>query len=131
VYPIATQHTRGRVHLKTAGTSYLEALRLMSMTDPTLFRQVLDFARARYETDRVTYHVSGHLANVPASADLTDEQLPDLLNQFDARQLLHVTFGSVLTDFYDSLFSLLHNHESEYHRLVCTHFKRHLELFKQ
>ena len=33
---------------------------------------------------------------VPASGQLEDGQLPDLLEQFDARQLLHVTFGSIL-----------------------------------
>ncbi|HLA43384.1 MAG TPA: tagaturonate epimerase family protein, partial [Aggregatilineales bacterium] len=36
VYPIAMQHTGGLVHLKTAGTSYLEALRVMANVHPGL-----------------------------------------------------------------------------------------------
>jgi hypothetical protein len=38
------------------------------------------------------------LAKVPRPETLSDEQLPGLLEQFDARQALHVTFGSVLSD---------------------------------
>ena len=90
VYPIAEKYTHGLVHLKTAGTSYLEALRLIAVVDIPLFRKVLDFARERYEIDSKTYHVSASLEQVPPAEALTDEQLPELLNQFDARQVLHV-----------------------------------------
>jgi len=130
VYPIAIQHTDGLVHLKTAGTSYLEALRVMAQLEPSLFREVLDFARGRYEEDRKTYHVSATLEKVPQSADLTDSQLPDLLNQFDARQVLHVTYGSVLDDFGDPLAQMLNQHEEAYHAGLKRHFDKHLEAFR-
>jgi hypothetical protein len=65
VYAIAARHTDGMVHLKTAGTSYLEALRVVAKVEPGFFRQILRFARGRYETDRLTYHVSAQLAKVP------------------------------------------------------------------
>jgi hypothetical protein len=129
VYPIAMRHTGGLVHLKTAGTSYLEALRLMSVVQPTTFREILDFARARYETDRKTYHVSGQLEKVPESAALTDSELLTLLDQFDARQVLHVTFGSVLDEFGDELRDLLNTQAEQYHAYLKTHFDRHLESF--
>ncbi len=131
VYPIAMQHTDGLVHLKTAGTSYLEALRLMAVVDSGLFRRVLDFAREHYETDRKTYHVSASLDRVPVSSDLTDSALPDLLNQFDVRQVLHVTFGTILDHFGTELHSLLRTHETQYHAYIKTHFVRHLEAFKR
>lgn len=130
VYPIAARYTGGLVHLKTAGTSYLEALRLMASVNPALFRQVLDFSRGRYETDRKTYHVSAVLDKVPGSADLSEVQLPDLLNQFDARQVLHVTFGSVLDRFGEELRAMLHVHEAEYHTYLRRHFARHLAPFR-
>lgn len=127
VYPIANRHTNGLVHLKTAGTSYLEALRVMAVVDPALFREVLDFSRGRYEEDRKTYHVSGVLENVPASADLTDAELADLLNQFDARQVLHVTFGSVLDHYGEALQGLLRENLSAYHAGLKAHFDRHIQ----
>ncbi len=131
VYPIAMRHTEGRVHLKTAGTSYLEALRVMAAVNVGFFRQILTFARERYETDRKTYHVSATLDNVPESAHLTDEQLPALLDQFDARQVLHVTFGSVLDSFGEKLHRLLRANEPLYHGYLKRHFDRHLAAFRQ
>ena len=130
VYPIAMRLTNGRVHLKTAGTSYLEALRLIASVDVTFFREILSFARERYDEDRKTYHVSATLDNVPPAAQLTDAQLPGLLDQFDARQVLHVTFGSVLDTFGERLHSLLRANEQSYHGYLKRHFDRHLEAFR-
>jgi hypothetical protein len=131
VYPPAMKHTKGLVHLKTAGTSYLEALRLLATIDTPLFREILDFARDHYENDRKTYHVSATLEQVPAAANLTDAQLADLLNQFDARQVLHVTFGSVLDTFGSRLVRDLHEHQIEYHDYIKRHFDKHLAPFRR
>jgi hypothetical protein len=131
VYPIVARHTEGLVHLKTAGTSYLEALRVMARVEPGFFREVLDFARARYETDRATYHVSAQLARVPASDDLADSSLPGLLEQFDARQVLHVTFGSVLDRFGERLRAALRAHEEAHYATLAAHLARHLSPFSR
>jgi len=129
IYGIAAQLTGGLVHLKTAGTSYLEALRAAAQVAPDFFREVLAFSIGRYETDRATYHVSAQLAKVPAPETLADAELPDLLNQFDARQVLHVTFGSVLDTYRDRLMALLDEHAAVYEALLDQHFQRHLAPF--
>ena len=67
IYPIAARLSRGLVHLKTAGTSYLEALRTIAHHDPAFFREIYTFARQRYETDRLSYHVSAELSECPAA----------------------------------------------------------------
>ncbi len=131
VYPIVARYAGNLVHLKTAGTSYLEALRVWAEVDPAEFRTILDFARNRYETDRASYHVSAQLAKVPAAAQLSDAELPALLDQFDARQVLHVTFGSVLTQYGTALHAMLCRSEERYAELLKNHFARHLEPFKQ
>jgi hypothetical protein len=129
VYPLITEAARGMVHLKTAGTSYLEALRVMAQADVALFREILAFARERYEQDRASYHVSAEVRRVPAPADLSDAQLPDLLEDFDARQVLHVTFGSTLARFGARLKAALRANEEEYDATLERHFVRHLEPF--
>ncbi|HLZ64457.1 MAG TPA: tagaturonate epimerase family protein [Ktedonosporobacter sp.] len=131
VYPLAMRHTAGLVHLKTAGTSYLEALRLLASYDTTLFRSIWDFARSRYEIDRKTYHVSASLERTEPASNLTDEQLPDLLNQFDARQVLHVTFGSVLDTFGPRLRQVLLTNLPAYYDYIQRHFERHLKDFQK
>jgi hypothetical protein len=129
IYPIIVELTDGLVHLKTAGTSYLEALRAAARVAPAFFRELLALARQCYETDRATYHVSAQLAQVPTPDALGDADLPDLLEQFDARQVLHVTFGSVLDRFGDRLLLTLQAHEEIYNELLENHFQRHLEPF--
>jgi hypothetical protein len=129
IYPIAAQLAQGLVHVKTAGTSYLEALHTVAQVDPAFFREILTFARARYETDRASYHVSADLARVPAPDGLRDADLASLLGQFDARQVLHVTFGSVLDRFGDRLRATLVQHEEIYYTLLESHLGRHLSRF--
>jgi len=134
IYPIVAQLTGGLVHLKTAGTSYLEALRAVAVLDAGLFREILDFARGRYETDRATYHVSADASKVPASTDLADEGLPTLLDDFHARQMLHVTFGSVLTAdggerFRRRLYDVLQRDEEAHYAAVQSHLARHVAPF--
>jgi hypothetical protein len=138
VYPIAMRQTRGLVHLKTAGTSYLEALRTLAALDPELFREIYVFARERYETDKASYHVSAELDRAPLPEDVSDAELPELLSQFDAREIFHVTFGSVLTTrtegggwlFYDRFMALLRDHPEAYAKNLEAHFVRHLQPFE-
>jgi hypothetical protein len=137
VYPLAARLTRGLVHLKTAGTSYLEALRTVATADPALFREVYALARERYAVDRASYHVSARLERASRAEDVPADALVALLEQFDARQILHVTFGSVLnaTDgsgrprFRDALFALLHAHPEAHARNLEAHLGRHLRPF--
>jgi hypothetical protein len=137
IYPIAARQTAGLVHLKTAGTSYLEALRTVAQHDPALFREIYRFAHEHYENDRATYHVSANLGRAPLPQEVTDAALPSLLDQFDARQIVHVTFGSVLmarTDagawqFRDRLMALLRTHAGAYGANLESHFLRHLRPF--
>ncbi len=137
IYGIAARHTEGLLHVKTAGTSYLEALRVAARKAPDLFREILAFAKERFEHDRATYAMSPALHKVPEPDALADGQLPGLLDQPDARQVLHVTFGSVMTQrdgdgeyhFRNRLLAVLDAHEETYYRALEEHFARHLEAY--
>ncbi|MFQ5593854.1 MAG: tagaturonate epimerase family protein [Anaerolineae bacterium] len=137
IYPIVARHAGDLVHLKTAGTSYLEALRAIANIDPKLFRDILAFALDRYAEDRATYHVSADASRVPRPDQLTAEELASVLDQFDGRQVLHVTFGSVLTAtdeaggyrFRNRLLEALESDEEAYYAALEAHFERHLAPF--
>jgi len=127
IYPIAVRHTKGLVHLKTAGTSYLEALRTIAQADPALMRRIVQLAVARYPTDRASYHVSAQIERLPAWQAMPDDQLTALLDDFHAREILHVTFGSVLNhpDLRPAFFATLRRNRDRYTELVTKHFNRH------
>jgi hypothetical protein len=127
----------GHVHVKTAGTSYLEALRTLAEKEPALFGEILNFSRNRFEADRASYHVSAELSRVPTAGECPPERYPDLLEENNARQVLHVTFGSVVTDRQDSgqgtfkfrILSALDQHEERHYEILRRHFRRHIEPF--
>lgn len=123
VYPLLVRHFGERIHVKTAGTSYLEAMRTLAVTSPGLFARIWALALERYETDRATYHVSADPAQVPP-----DLPPPALLDDFHARQVLHVTFGSVLAAFGPEIRAELARHAEAYLDNLRSHFRRHLEL---
>jgi hypothetical protein len=129
IYPSIAQQTHNLVHVKTAGTSYLEGLRVIASVDKPFFREILDFARSRYEMDRATYHLFGSVDKVPPSNALTDEELLGLFEQFDARQVLHVTFGSVVDHYGERLMDVLNAKFEIYHERLQRHFERHLKPF--
>ena len=134
VYEMAARHAGKRMHVKTAGTSYLEALRVIAEKEIRLFREILDFARCRYEADKASYPVSANLNRVPISCVLADWHLAGLLNQFDARQVLHVTYGSVLAAeggkrFREPMLAALKTHEEAYAEALAKHIGRHLAPF--
>jgi hypothetical protein len=136
IYPIVARVTHGLFHLKTAGTSYLEALRVVARRDVPFFRELVAFCRDRYDTDKATYHVSAVLGNVPAATALKDAELERVyLDENDGRQVLHVTFGSVLTTtgadgkplFRARLMSLLNREADVYVEVLKKHIGRHVE----
>ncbi len=96
IYPIIGRLSGELLHVKTAGTSYLEALRVICRTDKSLFLEIIEYSRGRFETDKKTYHISAVLNQVPEKIEEKEFEDWYLTNEA-GRQILHVTFGSVLT----------------------------------
>jgi hypothetical protein len=126
VYPLIAKHWGERIHVKTAGTSYLEALRVLAEYEADLFLKIYALGRERYEADRRTYHVSARLELLPDT-----QGLPSLLDDFHAREVLHVTFGSALAQFGVELKAALAKHETAYYECLRSHFEKHLRLLKE
>jgi tagaturonate epimerase len=134
IFPIIGKIAGTLVHEKTAGTSYLEALRAVARVEPNFFREIWQFALERYDTDRATYHVAEKLDQLADIKTLSDQQLESLFDNNQGRQLLHVTFGSVLNEkaadgalkFKDRMFKTLKDNEEVYSELLDKHFSRHM-----
>lgn len=134
VFPIIGEEAPEGFHLKTAGTNWLEALRVLAAYEPALFRKILGAALASLEEARHFYHVSGSEANIPPAESLSDMQLPGLLDQDDARQILHITYGHVLKTVMEDggtlgerIHEALDGLEDAYSDGLRSHLKRHLD----
>jgi hypothetical protein len=146
LYPILARATNGCLHVKTAGTSYLEALRVVARHDAALFRRVVATARNFYNRDKASYHVSANVNALPPADNATRvEQLEKAyLGRWSdvpagygftepGRQVLHCTFGTVLTDgdLGTLIRQLLQAHADTYLEVLADHFSRHLRALIQ
>jgi len=136
VYEVIGSINSGAVHVKTAGTSYLEALRTIAEAEPALFREILAFSVNRFNEDKKTYHISANPDGISSLYKSKEKQLTELLNDNDVRQVLHVAYGSVLSGnlpeaatFKERLMKSLEEHENLYEKNLSAHFNRHFESF--
>ncbi len=141
MYTALARATEGCFHVKTAGTSYLEALRVVARHDERLFRRIVRFARDRYDVDRATYHVSATCDGVANDSSLNRDALERVYLERWAdvpagrgftepgRQILHCTFGSTLTDpeLGPAVREVLVANPGTYREVLADHFSRHLE----
>jgi len=145
LYPILARTTNGCFHVKTAGTSYLEALRVVARHDERLFRRIIEVARQHYDRDKATYHVSAEVAKLPDPKDVSDVRKLEQAylecwrdvpagKGFTApgRQVLHCTFGTVLMhpELGLAIRQLLEAHADSYREILADHFARHLEALR-
>ena len=127
VYPLIAEATGGMVHLKTAGTSWVEALRIVARRDPELMGEILAMSRADFESNRQSYHLSCDLAKVPTTA--APDAYDGLITALDSRQVLHVGYGPALTTYGDRIKSVLRENEAELDDVISKHFVAHLAPF--
>ena len=136
LYPIMGRIAGDIIHLKTSGTSYLESLRIVARHDPSLFREIVKFSIESFEKDKASYHVSVDPTQAPPPEKVPDERLEETyLNNNEMRQILHVTFGSILSArgengkwiFKDRIKKTLLDREEEYYKVISMHIRKHIE----
>ena len=138
VFPSIGKETRGSFHVKTAGTNWLEAMRVVSQTDPALYREIHKYAVSVFDEARKFYHVTADLKKIPDVSKLKDKELPQLFDQNDSRQLIHISYGLILNRknedgscvYRDRLYKLWREKEEAYAQALGKHIGRHLELLK-
>ena len=130
VYPTVGKETQGFLHLKTAGTSWLVAVEVIAEHDPELYRDMHRYAEAHFTEMLKLYHITADLSRIPALDTLKDAELPELIHSHpDARQLLHITYGPILTgELRERFFSAMHRYENAYAEALEKHFDKHFTL---
>ena len=136
VYPIFARETGGLCHIKTAGTSWLEEAKVIAMKDPALYREIHRFALENFKKDRASYNLTTDLSRIPDLDKISDGELASLFKQNDSRQLIHITYGSILMAkdnvgkyiFKDRIYKILFDYEEDHYRELSNHIRRHLEL---
>jgi tagaturonate epimerase len=135
-YPAVRRATEGFFHLKTAGTSWVAAMQVIARRHPPLYRECHQFALERFGEDRASYYVTTDLGKIPPVDGLADADLEGLFYLPDSRQLIHLTYGSLLSAkntngkyiFREQIYQVLDTHRQDYNELLVKHLGKHLEL---
>jgi hypothetical protein len=108
-------------------------------TDPALFDAIAEYSRSRFEEDKHSYHISTTKTQIDGLFRQSGSTEDRFLETIPGRQLLHVTFGSVLTagktptgrSFRDALLENLTRESDLYREVLDLHLGRHLSGLNQ
>ena len=130
IYKTFSEETKGRFHVKTAGTSWLEAVLVIAKTEPDLYRDIHRVALASFEDAKNFYEVNSNIENLRPLDEVSDSELQEYLNDDDARQIIHITYGYMLNnneELRDRIYNALEKHKAEYEKILVQHFEKHLK----
>jgi len=135
VFPVIGEKTAGKFHLKTAGTNWLEAVRVAAKYNPGLYRRMHAYALGHLDEAKKYYHIGAKTENIPQLGSLSDSELVSLMDKDDSRQLMHITYGLLLqakdgngkTLFKDEFYEFLYRYENQYNAALIKHIGRHIK----
>lgn len=136
VFPLISEKTNCLFHLKTAGTNWLEALRLISIYNPVLYKELHEYSLRHFPETQKYYHITPDIDDIEPINDIEKTKYQDYLENDNARQVLHVSYGLLLTAknekgeylFKKDIYDMLEEYEEEYYQLLNKHIGYHLEL---
>ncbi|MHB9029659.1 MAG: tagaturonate epimerase family protein [Candidatus Latescibacterota bacterium] len=129
IYPIFGEITDGFFHVKTAGTSYLEAVKAAAAVDMDLFGEIYSRSVATFAENVKSYHISANIENVPSFSSFTRDEVIRLITvDPDVRQTLHIAFGVILKEMGEELRTMLARNYDVYRRFLVGHIGKHASL---
>lgn len=139
VFPVIGRYTNGRVHVKTAGTHWLEALKVIALKEPGLFRKIFEYAMKNFDQATKYYHVTTDLGKIPDITKISDDKLHEVMNLDDTRQMLHITYGIILSSkgpdgeyiFRNHIYKVLYDYEEDYYEILEQHIAKHEKMLIQ
>jgi len=130
IYPLIGELTGATFHVKTCGTSWLEALSVIAEVDPSLFRKLYEYARASLPLAAKYYKTVASPESMRDASSMHDRELPGLVQYRNERQVLHITYGQILSNarLKERLLDVLGRNLELYWERLEKHLGKHLRL---
>lgn len=126
IYPSFARNTQGVFHIKTSGTSWLEAVRLVASVDPLFFRKLFRIAVDTFDENKKAYHVNLDKSALPITIkNIDDKKLPFMLDDRNLRRVFHIAYGMILEKEKEQLMRLLFENEEKHYDYLLTNFQKH------
>jgi hypothetical protein len=138
VYPIIGRLSKANGwHVKTAGTNWLEALKVVAKVDPQFMKEIYTFAFENLDDVKAFYVFHADQSNSPKPESVTTDNVMSLLIDDNPRQVLHTMYGSILNYqesfqyvFRDRFFKILKDHQADYDDFLNRHIAEHIDLLQ-
>ena len=129
IYPIFKEILRENFHVKTSGTSWIEAVKLIAESDFDFFLEILNLAVGNFQENSSSYEICANPELINFKK-IKKENIKEVFNDENLRQIIHISYGSVLseTHFRDRFYKILNENEERYRELLDEHLKEHLKL---
>ncbi len=131
VYPSFKEIVGRMFHVKTSGTSWIQAMKTIAVVDRRLFVDYLNEFIQQFEKNSASYEISAD----PSSIDLEKietEDIDELFSDKHLRQLIHISYGTVLGDINNrlknSFYDAIEKNLELYLQFVEEHLKKHIAL---
>ena len=93
VYKLFAEATQGSFHIKTSGTSWLQAMKLVAHSDAGLFKDLYRLCVEALPESKKAYHVYITPEHFPSELP---QDLPGFYANPDVQQLFHISYGALL-----------------------------------
>ncbi len=128
IYPAIGEITEGRFHLKTSGTSWLEALKVIGEVDPFLFQSIYEHAKENAPQALRLYRIKMQPDVLPESSTISKKGVSEFFETPDVRKLLHISYGEILKipELRKKIYAVLKENIEEYWKRLEAHIASHL-----
>lgn len=124
ILPVFRALTEGYFHIKTSGTTWLQAVRVIARHRPDLFAALYVTAREFLEESRRDYPLRLRAEDLPADPPPDPEAA---LGSRAIRQLFHISYGVLLERHGARIYETLAQFEEAHMAAVAANLERHLE----
>lgn len=125
IYNTFYRVTQGNFHIKTSGTSWLEAVRVIAKYEPVLFEELYQISLENLEESKKAYKVDIKREDFPKEIK---EDYVEFFNKDKIRQLFHISYGVLLDEKREEIYETLDKYEKEHYDFVYQNIKRHLDV---
>jgi hypothetical protein len=114
-----------KFHIKTSGTTWMESLRTIAQTNTDLFKLILDLTVSKAEENSKAYYIKLDYKKIN---DLLKSKIfEDLIDIKESRQLLHVSYGTIIKKYRNIITEVLLLNEDRYFKNIENNYKKHFE----
>ena len=129
-YPVIADNLKGAAHIKTSGTNWLCALKVIAELDPSLYRKLHTYSYRVFNTAKAYYHVTPDFTDINDIVLLKDRELYKIFANPNDRQVLHIAYGEILKveEYRKGIYDILNANIEKYWDELESHIGRHLNL---